>query len=170
MRSDRKSVNEKSMSNIRNASIVFVATLLTIGGCATSPEAEMRRQNMEADIDEILTYELDETEYGGPENCLSNQKYRSFRAIGDRHLLFEGRRDKQWVNILRGRCAGLNHDSVFVMKPSSAGRACDMDRFEVVDRSDALLSQGMGTSCTLGEFIPVTKAQVQEIDKRIEIR
>ena len=158
------------MSNKRTASIAFVAALLTIGGCATSPEAEMRQQNMEADIDEILSYELDETEYGDPENCLSDQKYRSFRALGDRHLLFEGRRDKQWVNILRGRCPGLSRNSVFIMKPSMAGRACDMDRFEIADRSDAILSQGTGSSCVLGEFIPVAKAQIQEIENRLEMR
>ena len=125
---------------------------------------------MEADVDEILSYELDKTEFGDPENCLSKQKYRSFRALGDRHLLFEGRNDKQWINVLRGRCLGLDRDNMFIMKPTSAGRACDMDRFEIVDRSDALLSQGMGTSCTLGEFLPVAKAQVQEIENRLEMR
>jgi len=170
MMSDLRFVNEKVMNNKRTASIVLVTALLTIGGCATSPEAEMRRQNMEADIDEILSYELDETEFGDPENCLSQQKYRSFRALGNRHLLFEGRNDKQWINVLRGRCVGLDRDNVFVMKPTSAGRACDMDRFEIVDRSNTLLSQGMGASCTLGEFIPVATAQVQEIEDRLEMQ
>ena len=158
------------MDTRRIVSIVFIAALQILGGCATSPEAEIRRENMEADIDEILTYELDKTEFGDPRNCLSGQQYRSFRALGDRHLLFEGRNDKQWVNILRGRCVGLDDHSMFVMKPSTGGRACDMDRFEIADRSNALLSQGMRNSCTLGEFIPVANAQVLEIDKRLEMQ
>jgi hypothetical protein len=130
----------------------------------------MRKKNMEADIDEILTYELDETEYGKPRNCLSENNYRSFRALGNRHLLFEGRNGKQWVNILRGRCAGLNRNSMFIMHPSTAGRACDMDRFEVTDRSNALSSSAMTSSCMLGEFIPAAGPQVQEIENRLETR
>ena len=46
------------METRRIVSIVFIAGLLILGACATSPEAEMRRQNMEADIDEILTSDL----------------------------------------------------------------------------------------------------------------
>lgn len=160
------------MDTSRFAISAIVAALLALGGCATSPEAESRRQDMEADIDEIMSYELDKTEFGDPKNCLSENQYRSFRPLGDRHLLFEGRKDKQWVNVLRGRCVGLRSDSIFVMRQTTAGRSCDMDRFDVVDRSDALMSTGvgMGPTCVLGEFIPVAKAQVQEIEARLKMR
>jgi len=128
---------------------------------------------MEADIDEILTYQLDETEVGGPRNCLSDREYRSFRALGDRHLLFEGRNDKQWVNVIRGHCPGLDDDGFFVMQLFSGGRLCDKDRFDVADRLDFAMSQGgalMAPTCILGMFQPVVKAQVDEIEKRLEMR
>jgi hypothetical protein len=159
------------MDTRRIASSAVIAALLALGSCVTSPEAESKRQDMEADIDEIMSYELDKTEFGDPKNCLSENEYRSFRPLGDRHLLFEGRNDKQWINVLRGRCVGLRNDGIFIMRQSTAGRSCDMDRFDAVDRSNALLSTGvgMGPNCVLGEFIPVAKAQVQEIEARLEM-
>ena len=146
----------------------FVAALLALAACATSPEDEQRRKDMEADIDEIMSYELDKTEFGETKNCLSKNEFRSFRALGDRHLLFEGRNDKQWVNVLRGRCHGLSDDSVFIMKPTFSGRTCENDRFEVVERSSVSLS--MGIACVLGEFRPVAKGQLHEIEARLEAR
>ena len=56
-----------------------------------SPEDKRKRKEMEADIDDILRLELDPAEYGEPRKCLSNNEYRSYRALGTRHLLFRGR-------------------------------------------------------------------------------
>jgi len=155
----------------RKLAISTVVAVLVLASCATSPEEDSRRQNMEADIDEILTYELDKSEFGEPKNCLSTTEYRSFRALGNRHLLFEGRRDKLWVNVLRGRCPGLRDNSAFIMKPTTGGRTCDRDRFEVIERTGAPLSGGIaGPSCMLGEFKPVAKAQLEEIEARLEMR
>ena len=148
----------------------LAAGLLAIAGCATSPADERRQQDMEADIDEILGYELDEAEYGEPRNCLSERQYRHFRALGDRHLLFEGRNDRQWVNVLRGRCPGLKDDSRFIMRQNMSGQLCDKDLFEVMDRFDPISSGAMGPTCALGEFRPVSKGQVAEIEDRLEMR
>lgn len=161
------------MGTRRFAICTAIAALLALAGCATSPEAESRRQDMEADIDEILSYELDDTVFGDPERCLSENQYRRYHALGNRHLLFEGKNDKQWVNVLRGRCLGLDDDTMFVMWQSMSGRLCDKDHFEAVDRFDSSLSQAgarMGPTCMLGEFIPVARAQVNEIEARLEMR
>ena len=154
----------------RFATCTIAACLLTVAGCATSPEDERRRHDMEADIDEILGYELDEAEYGNPRSCLFTREYRRFRPLGDRHVLFEGRNDKLWINVLRGRCPGLEDDSKFIMRQSMSGRVCDTDLFEVMDRFDPISSAGMGPACILGEFRPVSKAQVAEIEDRLELR
>jgi hypothetical protein len=147
---------------------VGIATLLVLTSCAVSPEDQQRRVDMEADIDEIMSYELDETEFGKPKRCLSEHEFRSHRALGDRHMLFEGRKDKMWVNVLRGRCPNLDDDSMLIVKPAMGGRFCDMDRFEVLDR----FAGSTGMTCVLGEFKPVAvaKAQVDEIEKRLEMR
>ena len=126
--------------------------------------------DMEADVDDILSYELDPLEYGENRTCLSDAEYRSYRALGKRHLLFEGRKGKQWVNVLRGRCPNLDDDGVFITRPNVGGRVCDKDRFEVADRVDALSDMGKALTCILGEFKPVTEAQVKEIESRLEMR
>ena len=149
---------------------VLATSLLALTGCATSPEDERRRLEMEADIDDILTYELDPAEYGDPKNCLFTHEFRSYRSLGNRHLLFEGRNNRQWVNLLRGRCAGLNKDSRFIMRQSTGNRMCDKDRFEVTDHLDSFALSGAGVTCVLGEFKPVTAAQVEEIENRLEMR
>ena len=150
-----------------------VAALLALAACATSPVDEQKRQDMEADIDEILSYELDKTEYGEPGNCLSESQYRSYRPLGDRHLVFEGRDDKQWVNVLRGRCPGLDNGGFLVMTKSLSGRLCDKDRFEVADQVGSVVSRGSagtGPTCVLGEFRPLAKSQLKEAEARLEMR
>ena len=148
----------------------IAALLLAASGCAISPEEEQRQKDMEADIDEILSYELDPAEVGEVRNCLSEMESSNYRALGSRHLLFEGRQGKLWVNVLRGRCPGLDKDSIFIMKPNAGARLCDGDTFSVVDRINSLSQARMAPSCILGEFKPVTEAQVKEIENRLESR
>lgn len=148
----------------------IIASFLVAAGCAASPEAERKREEMEADVDDILSYELDPAEYGEPKTCLHDSEYRSYRALGSRHLLFEGRQGRLWVNVLRGRCVGLDNYRIFIMRPNQAGRLCDMDRFSVVDRVGSMSSADAGPNCVLGEFKPVTEAQVEEIENRLKMR
>lgn len=147
-----------------------IAFAVALAGCATSPDEERKRQEMEADIDDILSQELDPLEYGEPRSCLRDSEYRSYRALGTRHLLFEGRQGQLWVNVLRGRCPGLNYDAVFVTRPNVAGRMCDMDLFNVVERGGRLSSAAAAPTCVLGEFKPVTQEQVEEIENRLAMR
>ena len=156
------------MNTRRAAPWTIVAALLVLSACATSPEDERKRKEMEADIDDILSYEHDPLEYGEAKSCLSTSEFRSYRALGNRHLLFEGRKGKLWVNVLNGRCPGLHRDSVFIMRPMQANRLCDKDRFDAVDRLDTRTISA--PTCVLGQFKPVTEAQVKEIENRLEMR
>ncbi len=146
------------------------ASLLTLAACATSPLDEQRRMDMEADIDDILSYELDPLEYGEVRTCLSDSEVRGYRPLGKRHLLFTGRQGRQWVNTLRGTCPGLDDFSTFIMKPKLGGQLCDKDRFEVIDQFGSLSRAGTYPTCALGEFKPVTEAQVEEVRNRLEMR
>lgn len=150
-----------------------LASISLVAACATpetSALAESQKQAVESDIDEIMQYPVDATEVGEPKRCLSEGNYRSYRALGERHLLFEGRRGKQWINVLRGRCRNLDRGDFYIMKPSSGRQLCNSDQFEVVDRlnSRSLGNMSTGVTCSLGEFKPVTRAQVEEIEKRLE--
>jgi hypothetical protein len=148
----------------------LAASFVVFAGCATSPEDEERRKAMEADVDEILRYELDPLEYGEPRKCLPESEYRSYRALGKRHLLFFGRQNRQWVNVLRGRCSNLSRDSIFIMEPATSAQLCELDRFRVGDRLDSVRNASMMPTCVLGIFKPVTEAQVKEIEARLEMR
>lgn len=156
------------MDTRKFAIFAVAASLLVLAGCAVSPEEELRRQEMEADIDDILSQHVDPAEYGEPTNCLRDSQVRRYRSLGNRHLLFEGRQGQLWVNFLRGRCPSLDQYSVFIMRPSVAGRLCDMDHFAVVDRIGSPTIAA--PTCSLGEFKPVTEAQVKEIEERLEMR
>ena len=146
----------------------IAASLLVLAGCATSPEDEHRRQEMEADIDDILSQYVDPAEYGEPKNCLMENQIRRYRALGTRHMLFEGRQGQLWVNDLRGRCSGLERDSIFIMRPKLTGRYCDMDLFSVADRVGTAVP--LAPNCALGEFRPITQAQLKEVEARLEMR
>lgn len=156
------------------------ATAMLFAGCATSPDVESRRQAMEADIAEILSAPLDPAEFGETKRCLSENEYRNFRALGDRRILFEGRRGKQWINTLRTRCSDLRHGDVLVVRQFSSMRMCDADRFEVAEWFDWPWyrrwpwrwggSWTTGATCSLGKFQPVTDAQVAEIEAVLKAR
>ncbi len=162
------------MKAVKNAIFVIGATaLLLLSGCAVSPEDEARRAAAEADIDEIMSYELDPAEFGEVRRCLSDHEYDDFRPLGDRHILFDGRRDKRWINVLRGRCTDLRHGDMLVVKQRMGSRMCEMDRFSVGDLFDYTYGRrpsdwGSGGPCLLGEFYPVTEAQVEEIEAVLE--
>ena len=158
------------MDTRRLTIFTLVASFVAFAGCATSPEVEDRRKAMEADVYEILSYELDPLEYGEPRKCLSESDYRSYRALGQRHLLFSGRPGKQWVNVLRGRCSNLNRDSIFIMEPATSTQLCELDRFRAGDRLDSVRTASTMPTCVLGVFKPVTEAQVKEIEERLEMR
>jgi hypothetical protein len=135
---------------------------------------ESRRQAVEADIAAILSIPLDPSEYGTPKRCLRDMDFRTFRALDDRRILFEGRRGQLWINTLRMRCPDLRFGDVLIVKSFSGGRLCDMDTFQVADWFDWPWyrrwpwhwggSWGMGARCSLGVFQPVTEGQVAEIE------
>jgi len=158
---------------------VACALFLFTAGCATSPEAEQRRLDREASIAEILNQPL-AAEYGEVKRCLSDVEYRGFRALDDRHILFEGRGDHLWVNTLRSPCPDLRYGDVLVVRQFSFSRLCDMDSFEVAEWFDWpwyrrwpwhwSRNWGVGMRCTLGKFQPVTQGQVDEIEAVIRSR
>jgi hypothetical protein len=168
------------MRALKTATVLAFGVALFLAGCATSPDVENRRKAMEADIDEVLSYQLDPAEFGETKRCLADAEYRNFRPLGDRHILFEGRRDKLWINTLRGRCHDLRFGDVLVVRSFTGTRMCDMDRFSVADwfawpwyrRWPWQWGGGWtsGAQCVLGKFQPVTKAQVAEIEALLKSR
>ncbi len=166
------------MGTTRTAIGLLSCAALLVTGCATTPDAGTRRQEVESDIDEILSLQLDPAEYGETKRCLSEHEYRSFRPLGDRHILFEGRKGRFWINTLRGRCHDLRHGDVLVVRSFGTSRMCDMDSFQVADWFDWPWYRrwpwhwggtwNTGMRCSLGKFQPVLEGQVQEIEALLD--
>lgn len=163
----------RSATTANNAFFLGCAAVLILAGCATSEEVVSERQFREERVEEILALPLDPVEFGETKRCLNDTEYRNFRALDDQRILFYGRRDKYWINTLRNRCPDLRWGDVLVMRRFSGTRMCSMDTFSVADWFDWPwyrrwpwrwgTSWNTGMNCMLGEFQPVTEAQVDEI-------
>jgi hypothetical protein len=124
--------------------------------------------------------QLDPAEFGEVKRCLSDSEFRTFRALDDRRILFEGRRGKLWINTLRMPCHDLRYGDVLIVRQFSSMRMCAMDSFEVADwfawpwyrRWPWYWGRnwGMGMRCTLGEFQPVSESQVADIEAVLRSR
>jgi hypothetical protein len=162
------------------AVVIASTVILFCAGCATSPDAESRRQAMAADIDAIIGEPLVRTELGNARRCLADREYRSFRALDERHMLFEGPGGKLWINALRADCPDLRYGTIVRVKSYAFTRICDRDTFQAEDWFDwpwyRRLPWHWGTSwttgmqCTLGEFQPVTRDQVEKIEEILKSR
>ncbi len=145
-------------------------------GCATSPDTGPTREDVAQAIDRILTEAVDTGAELDTKRCLGPQDYDHIRILNDRHLLFDGRRDKYWVNTLRVRCLDLKHATVLrIRSTSSIGRICNLDSFQAGDWFDWPwyrrwpwrwgATWGTGTTCYLGKFQRVTAEQVRAIEE-----
>ena len=151
--------------------LLISALAFIVTGCAGTEEIEERRTEINADIEEILTLTLESEDFGEPTRCITEAQYRNFKLLGDRYMLFEGSRDRLWINTLRGRCVDYHRGDVLITRPFSARRLCDGDRFEVADWFELPRSVGRlpaGPTCSFGEFQPVSQGQVDEIEALLE--
>jgi Family of unknown function (DUF6491) len=168
------------MTYVRVSVLPMLTAALCLAGCATSPMEEQRAKEVEADIDEILSLPLDEQQYGSTRNCLSQAEFRNFRPLDEEHILFQGSRNRLWINTLRTRCGDLRYGDVLTVRHFSGSQLCDADRFTTTDwfewpwyrRSPQYwgATWGTGMQCVLGKFQPVTPDQVAEIDALLKVR
>ena len=168
------------MTDVRILLLPMLAAALGLAGCASSPADEKRMQEIEADINEILSLPLDEQQYGPTKRCLSQGDYSSFRPLDEKHILFKGTRKRLWINTLRSKCPDLRYGDVLVVRHFSGTQLCKDDHFTATDwfewpwyrRAPTSWGStwGTGIQCTLGEFQPVTEDQVAEIDALIKKR
>lgn len=154
---------------------------LLLAACAAAPPAGEESVPLEEDLATILSQPLDAEEYGDSRRCMSTVALRNFEPLGDRYVLFKGPGGQLWLNELRTRCPELRSGSALAFDSRSGMQVCGSDRFVVRDwfsrpvdwRSpwyraspwDAgrLDRRGAGMRCTLGDFKPVSEAQVEAI-------
>lgn len=164
--------------HVRASAILLALSIAS--GCAVSPETAERREAIEADITEILSLSVDDDGKSLAQDCLREVDYRSFRALDDRYILFEGRGEKLWINKLRTRCLDLDMrpGTLIAVRSFSSRRICENDSFVVSDWFDAPWYRRApwqwgsaldpGVQCVLGEFVPVSEDQLAEIEAALE--
>jgi uncharacterized protein DUF6491 len=153
-------------------SLLTAGILMIFQGCATNPEAARAAEERAQNVDQILTQASD---YAQAKRCLGPNQYRSIRVLDDQHILFEGRKDQMWVNTLPIRCPGLRRNSTLVIERATGfGSLCKMDSISVYEWFDGPWYSRMpwrwsnSPRCGLGEFQPITPAQLQSLEKAIK--
>ena len=160
----------------RTCFAIFTPALVfsLLSGCATSPEIVTQRELRDAHIEEVLGLTVSDAADGPvTERCLRETEYRNFRALDDRHILFEGRRDRLWINRLPHRCPDLRYGEILIVRSFSSMRLCEYDQFSVADWFnwpwyrrwpwEWRTPWHTGVHCVLGEFHAVSAEQVAEI-------
>ena len=135
------------------------AALLTLAAAAVTPGALAERARDEAaplTAEQVLANPLDESAYERKARCLATARYRRVEIIGDTALVFHGRGEDVWLNMLPRRCIGLRRDMVLAIEQSNL-RVCARDRFRGLTRGNFEMSTA---ACLLGEFEHLERDQL----------
>ncbi len=145
------------MASVRTvANGVVAGIVLAAGGLGA---AEEDAESTTPKVEDILANPLEDAAYVQDVRCLSPGRYRHIEIASDQVLIFHGRRDEAWVNILPRRCIGLRPDMVLVLDRRGL-RTCRRDYFRAMPR----MGSDFGTSlCALGYFKPVARSNLEGI-------
>ena len=117
------------------------AAALAVAACASGPELEAlkaRQQRADEQIAAILKApQADGSEAPEPQRCLRSTDWRNYRALDDRYLVFEGTRDRLWLNTLPVRCPDLRFSHVLTVRSvGGINRICQSESFRATDWFD----------------------------------
>ena len=102
--------------------------------------------------EQILANPLDESAYTRKNRCLARARYRRIEIVGNVALVFHGRGEDVWLNVLPRRCRGLRENMVLLMEHGGL-RVCAQDRFRATSSGNI---DGATSICTLGMFEQMT--------------
>jgi uncharacterized protein DUF6491 len=129
---------------VKMKKLVFAAAGLVIGLSASSAVAGGLPEGLE-------DYQL----AGETKNCVSSIRIDRTSALDDRHILFEMRNNKVYLNRLRGRCSRLGYEDSFMYK-TTTNQVCNGEIITVLHNGDA------GASCSLGKFELLEEVEASE--------
>lgn len=165
--------------------LALALTALAVGACASGPEIEeikARQKRADEQIAAILVApQADGSDAPEPERCIRSMDWRNYRALDDRYLVFEGSRDRLWLNVLPMRCPDLRFSHVLAVRSvGSVNRICQSDTFRATDwftypwyrRWPWQWSRAWDTGaiCAFGRFYPITERKLDAIEEAIEFR
>lgn len=99
-----------------------------------------------------------------PQSCIPASRIDRTEVIDDNTILFHMRgRDQAYANYLPERCPNLGREERFSYQLRSR-QLCDITLITVIED----IGFGPGFTCRLGEFHPVTAAEIEEIRRVAE--
>lgn len=134
---------------------------LIAAGCAAKAE----KKAAPLTVDEILANSLTESDYGKEERCLQLSDYQKIRVLDKRHLLFEGRGDKVWLNKLRIDCPGLRRNAVLQLDVRNT-RVCNLDSVTSIEVRRFYVDK-LSATCSLGPFVQIPREQAEFLKKEV---
>jgi hypothetical protein len=147
---------------MRITSLVLAILVVSIAaGCAANAEKKVPPLT----VDEILANSLTESDYGKEERCLQLSDYQKIRVLDKRHLLFEGRGDKVWLNKLRIDCPGLRRNAVLQLEVRNTS-VCNLDSVTSIEVRRLFVDK-VSATCSLGPFVQIPREQAEFLKKEI---
>ena len=98
-----------------------------------------------------------------PERCVIVARIEQTDAIDDQNIIFRMRGDRVYRNTLPRKCPGLARENRIAYQ-TVASRLCSIDTVTVLE--DLGVGLRPGFTCRLGEFVPLSEAEVEDLDLR----
>lgn len=98
-----------------------------------------------------------------PQDCVVVSSIDETEALDDQNILFRMRGNKVYRNHLPRKCPGLERENRF-MYETRGGRLCSIDTITVLEQFGVSLQRGF--TCRLGEFVPMSPDEVEDLDFR----
>lgn len=99
-----------------------------------------------------------------PQECILVSSIDETDAVDDQNLIFRTRGNKVYRNHLPRKCPGLERENRIAYEVRNA-RLCSIDTITVLEQRFGVGFQP-GFTCRLGEFIPMSPAEIEDLDLR----
>jgi hypothetical protein len=109
-----------------------------------------------------------------PRDCIQSSSIRDTQAVDDQNVIFFMRDRTVYRNHLPRKCPGLEREDRFTYKLEGTRRLCSINTITILE--DNFLGGGGlgglrdGFTCRLGEFVPLSPEEVEDIARRDDDR
>lgn len=98
-----------------------------------------------------------------PRDCITVSRIDQTEAIDDQNIIFRMRGRQVYRNHLPRKCPGLERENRISYR-TTAGRLCSIDTITVLEQWGVGFRDGF--TCRLGEFVPLSPAEIEELEAR----
>lgn len=127
----------------------WVGIVLTLGLGAASAQNSAAEREAAAVIEK-------------PERCIALNRLDRTEVIDDRTIVFHMRDGSLYLNHLDRECPGLKREERFMYSPTG-NRLCSIDTVTVLEQWAFGLTRGF--TCSLGDFHPISEADLAELKR-----